>query len=68
MWGMNTQEGNQMVSNIAIELSGKPAAQAAIKKEVEKRLGELARDGRYVEAKSDVIRDRVVDYVSYSFV
>jgi len=68
MWGMKTQEGNQKVSSIAIELAGKPAAQSVIKKEVEKRLGELAKDGRYVEAKDIAIRDRVVDYVSYSFV
>ena len=68
MWGMKTQEGNQKVTAIAVELAGKPAAQAVIQSEVEKRLGELARDGRYVEAKDVVVRDRVVDYVSYSFV
>jgi hypothetical protein len=68
MWGMNTQEGNQKVTAIAVELAGKPAAQAVIQKEVEKRLGDLAKDERYVEAKNADVRDRVVDYVSYSFV
>lgn len=68
MWGMKTQEGNQKVTAIAVELVGQPAAQAVIQKEVEKRLSDLAKDERYVEAKDVVVRDRVVDYVSYSFV
>jgi len=68
MWGMKTQEGNQKVTAIAVELAGQPAAQAVIQKEVEKRLSDLAKDERYVEAKDANVRDRVVDYVSYSFV
>ena len=68
MWGMNTQEGNQKVTAIAVELAGQPAAQAVIQKEVEKRLSNLAKDERYVEAKDVGVRDRVVDYISYSFV
>lgn len=68
MWGMNTQEGNKKVTDIANEMRGKNATQMQVKEEVSKKLEKLANDKKFAEANQEIICERVTEYITHSFI